>query len=82
MFSALALAADVRTGGQDDVVTAQTGELGDAQTRLNCKSEQGVVTPPDPGVFVGDGENRFNFRFAQERNDALIEPFLWDGQNA
>jgi hypothetical protein len=48
---------------------------------LDRDGEQRVVATTDPGVWVGNGEDRLDLLFGQERNDVAIEPFLWDRQD-
>ena len=39
-----------------------------------------MVATTDPGVWVGNGEDRLDLLFGEERNDVAIESFLWDRQ--
>ena len=43
-------------GAELDVAVAQAGQLGDPQAGLDGQVQQGVVSPPGPGVPVGSGE--------------------------
>jgi hypothetical protein len=70
----------VGPGCEDHVFAAQTGEFGDTQTGLGCDGEQRVVATTDPGVLLGNSEDRPELLFGQERNDVAIESFLWDRQ--
>jgi len=81
LFAALATATNVRPRCEDHVFAAQTGEFGDTQTCLDCDGEQRVVATTDPGVSVGNGEDRLDLLSGEERNDVAIEPFLWDCQD-
>ena len=81
LLSALTAAANVRPRCEHHVFAAQTGKFADTQTCLYCDVEQRVVATTDPGVLVGNGEDRLDLLFGQERNDVAIEPFLWDRQD-
>jgi len=48
---------------------------------LDGQGQQRVVAPTDPGVAVGDGEDRLDLRFGQELDDPAVETFLRDRQH-
>ena len=81
LFSALATAANIRTGSQGHAFAAQAGNLAHTYTGLDGEGEQCMVAATDPGAAVGDGEDRLNLLFGEEFYDSPLEPFLWDRQD-
>ena len=74
--------ADVGAGAELDVAAAQLGELRDTQPGLEGQHEQSVISTPGARVrTVGRGEEGFDLRLGQERNDAFPGPFVGDGED-
>jgi hypothetical protein len=82
LLAALAVAAQVRAGGERDVGAAQAGELGDAQSGLDHGQQQRVVASAGPALAVGGGQQRSDLLVGEERDDRLWAAFGRDREHA
>jgi hypothetical protein len=54
MFSALPLAMDMGAGSQDDILAAQTSQLGNPESRLSREQKHRPIAAPNPGGGIRD----------------------------
>ena len=72
VLAALAVAADMRSGAEVDVLAGEAGELGYPQAGLDGDQEQGVVAAAVPGCPVGGGEQRVGLVRGEVADDGAL----------
>jgi len=82
LLTALAQAADVRSGVQADVCAGERGEFGGPQAGLDGEDQQGVITAPGPAGSVRGGEERGAFGLGEVGDEPAVKSLGRDRQDA
>jgi hypothetical protein len=81
-FAPLAVAAQVRSLAEAEVLAAQADEFGHPKAALEQREEQGVVAAAGPGCPVRGGQEGLGLTGGEERDDRLFEALAGDGEHA
>jgi len=76
-LASFAEATDMRAPPQDDGVPVETDQLRNAQSGLDAKQEQGVISPSDPCRPVGHGKEGLDLGPCQKMNLLLAVALGW-----
>jgi len=72
---------DVSTRAQYDILSTQSGHLGEAQSGLNGEQEKGMVAPSIPSALNGSREQAFNLGMGQEPNQPMRLVLIGNGED-
>jgi hypothetical protein len=81
-FPALALATEVRTRAEDDIVAPQANEFGHSQPRLDRHQQQGSVPAADPGRPVRRRQQRVDLLRLEVLDQSPLVALAGDGEDA
>jgi hypothetical protein len=82
LFSALAVAVDVRAGAEHDIAAVEADELGDAQAGVDGDGEDGAVAPAFPAGLVGGVDERGRLVGGEVADGAFLVAFGRDREHA
>jgi hypothetical protein len=68
LSSALADHAQVSTDAEHEVLASQAGHLGEAEARLGCCQNEGVISPPGPSTPIRSHEQSIYLRTREKLN--------------
>ena len=72
----------MRTDPQVDVGASDPNQLRHAESRLHREREQGVIASAGPRGPIRRGEERLDLRIREERDEASLEAFRRNRQDA
>src|SRR6516225_4305979 len=69
------------TAFKHEVFAFGTGDLRQAQTRLDRHQDKRVTAPPEPGAPIGSSEQSIDFLTHKETDERACEAFAGDGEH-
>src|SRR5438552_2542839 len=82
LLAALAAAAEVSAGREDELVELQGNQLGDAKAGLHGEKQEHVIATTDPRALVRRREQGLDLRAREEGHDVPVEALLRDREDA
>ena len=72
---------NVGAGAEVDVIPVEADQLGEAQSRLDCEQQQGVIAASEPRRAIRHGKYRLDLGARQEMHLPLVVPLVRYRQN-